>query len=90
MYATIQRYAHVAGTPDDVALVGRQIASLLSAQPGFVSWVLVQEPDGVVATVGLFDDEPSAREISHLAARWLREHLDGVKINTEFSISGEV
>jgi hypothetical protein len=90
MFATIQWYDHVTGTSDDLAHAGRQLASRLSQEPGFISYVVLLARDGVLAAIGLFEDAASAEEASRLACRWIAENLGGGTTDLSHRTTGEV
>ncbi len=74
MYATIRRYKGVTTSAEELTRVGRQLASLLSQVPGFVSHVMVDAGAGMLATVSIFDDEADLQVAGRLIAGWLAEH----------------
>ena len=90
MYATICRYEGVTGSTDELMGIGRQLASLLSKAPGFVSYVMVEAGAGMLATISVFDDEAGAQEAGQLTAGWLAEHPAVLLPQATESTIGEV
>jgi hypothetical protein len=90
VYASVQRYERVAGTTDRLALAGRQLASLLSRQPGFISFVVLEAREGGFTSISFFDDEPSLEQANRLAAGWIGENLGGVLSAPAPVATGEV
>ena len=90
MYASVQRYERVAGTTDRLALAGRQLASLLSRQPGFISFVVLEAREGGFTSISFFDDEPSLEQANRLATAWIGENLGGLPPDPAPVATGEV
>jgi hypothetical protein len=75
MYATIRRYDHVGGVPDDLLRAGRELAALLSQTPGFVSYAALDGGAGVLASVSFFETADDQAAADRLVAAWVAEHL---------------
>lgn len=75
MYLTIRRYEGVdAGRSGEVASkVEQTLLPSLRLLPGFAGYLLIDEGEGVLTSVGLFDAAEQAHESTRVAARWLRE-----------------
>jgi hypothetical protein len=74
MYATIRRYDHAGGAPDDRARAGRALAARLSQAPGFVSCAALEDGAGVLAWVGFFETAADLAAAERLVAGWAAEH----------------
>lgn len=90
MYATIWRYGHVAGSSEDVARAGRDLATLLCKAPGFVSYAVLGAEDGGYAAVSLFESRADLDEADRLITQWTAEHLAGLLPDAPEITSGEV
>jgi hypothetical protein len=90
MYATIRRYGHVTGSPEDVARAGLELAAILCKAPGFVSYAVLDAEDGGCAAVSLFESRADLDEADRLIAQWTAEHLAGLLPDAPEITSGEV
>ena len=70
LHATICRYDDVTGSTEDLALAGRQLASALSAAPGFVSYALLDAGDGVLVSVSVFEERTDLEAANQLMRAW--------------------
>lgn len=75
MYLTIRRYEGVdpARSAEVTARVEETLLPGLRMLPGFAGYLLIDEGEGVLSAVGLFDTAEQAHESTRVAARWLRE-----------------
>jgi hypothetical protein len=75
MYLTIRRYEGVdTARSDEIrSKVSETLLPRLRKLPGFASYTLIDEGEGVITSVGLFDEAEQAHESTRVAARWLRE-----------------
>ena len=90
MNATIRRYAGVTGMTEELALAIRQLASSLSRAPGFVSFVVLEEETGVLATVSIFEDQPSLRDADGQVRASLPYTLAALLPDNPQVITGEI
>ena len=90
MYGMIWRYGRVAGSPDDLARAGRELAAVLGRAPGFVACAVLDADDGGGASVGLFERRADLDEAGRLVARWTAEHLAGLLPEAPQVTRGEV
>ena len=67
MHATVRRYDGVAASPHDIMRTGQQIARVLGQLPGFVTYLVWEGEDGVLASLTIFE----TREDREAADRWL-------------------
>ena len=76
MYATVRRYEGVdAARSGEIAQkVEETLLPRLAELPGFVGYYLIQSGEGVLTSVGLFENAGQAHESTRVAARWIREH----------------
>jgi hypothetical protein len=75
MYATIRRYDHVRGAPEDLQRAGRTLAARVSQAPGFVSFAALDGGTGVLAAVVFFETAGDLAAADRLVAAWEAEHL---------------
>jgi hypothetical protein len=90
MYATIRRYDHVAGAPDDLRRAGRALAARLSRAPGFVSYAALDGGPGVLAAVCFFETAADLAAADRLVAAWVAEHRAALLPRTPQVTGGEV
>ncbi|HEX5506342.1 MAG TPA: hypothetical protein VFW96_27240 [Thermomicrobiales bacterium] len=74
MYATIQRHAAGGAPSDDCVRAGRALGAHLGELPGFVAYVLVEEPGGGYTAVSIFEDRAGVEDAERLVAAWLAAH----------------
>ncbi|MBV9358204.1 MAG: hypothetical protein JO023_22045 [Chloroflexi bacterium] len=89
MHATLGRYDRVSASPDEVVQVGRQLATVLSKAPGFISYALLNMGDGVLATVSIFETQAELEEADRLTAAWVAAHSTPLARPSE-AVSGEI
>jgi hypothetical protein len=93
MHATIRRYEGVDRnrTEELSKKVSESLAPQLSKLPAFAGHYLIEAGDGVVSSVGLFENVEQAEESTRVAAAWVRdEKLETVLPNAPEITSGEV
>jgi hypothetical protein len=91
MFASVRRYRLRSGLMEELARrVDDGFAEELSAQPGFVSYELLDAGDGDVITVSVFHDADGARRSTELAQRWTDEHLGDFRFTRREAFQGEI
>jgi hypothetical protein len=93
MYLTIRRYegVDVARTDEIVARVDDSLLPSLRSLPGFAGYTLIDCGEGVLTSVGLFEEPEQAHESTRVAARWIREQdLISAIPNTPVVTAGDV
>jgi hypothetical protein len=93
MHATIRRYEGVDRnrTEELSKKVSEGLAPQLSKLPGFAGYYLIEAGNGVISSVGLFENVEQGDESTRLAAAWLREEkLETMLPNAPKITSGEV
>ena len=91
MHASIRRYR--IGTDDVAALLVRVedgFLPIISGLPGFVSYMVVDAGDGVVASISVFESEEAAEQSTAAAAAWVRENLSDVIMEPPEVTAGEI
>lgn len=85
MYATVRRYDGIdkVRSEEITSKVGDSLQPALSKLPGFGAYYLIVAGEGVLTSIGLFEDASQAHESTRIAARWVREQkLESALPNT--------
>ncbi len=93
MHATIRRYEGVDQNRTDelTKKVGESLAPKLSKLPGFAGYFLIESGNGVMSSIGLFENSDQADESTRVAATWVRdENLEKAFPNAPKITSGKV
>jgi hypothetical protein len=93
MHATIRRYEGVDPNRTDelTKKVGESLAPKLSKLPGFAGYYLIEAGNGVMSSIGLFENVEQADESTRVAATWVRdEKLESAFPNSPKITSGKV
>ncbi len=91
MYASIRRYD--VDTNSVAALKVRVedgFIPIVSKLPGFVSYMVIDAGDGIVASISVFDDQEAAERSNAAAAEWVRENLADVVKQVPDITAGEI
>lgn len=71
MYATIaRRCATGMGTPAELERAGRALSALVCGLPGFVAYVALEDEDGGIASISIFENRASMEEANQRMAAW--------------------
>ena len=93
MHVTIRRYESIDQSRKLEVLknVDEVLVPTLSELPGFNSYSLVDSGNGVMTSIGVFDNEAQAQESTRVAGSWLREQkLETALPNPPKITSGDV
>jgi len=93
MYATVRRYEGVdkARTEEVTKKVGDSLMPRLSKLPGFNGYFLIEAGEGVITSIGFFENSKQAHESTRVAATWVREeNLESALPNTPKITAGEI
>jgi hypothetical protein len=93
MFATVRRYEGIDVSQKDELKkkVGESLAPRLSKLPGFSGYFLIDTGEGVMSSIGLFDNSTQADESTRVASEWVRdEKLERVLPNPPKVTDGEV
>ena len=63
---------------------------IISNQPGYIAYYVIDAGDGLVTAVSIFEDEKTSDSSNELAQRWISEHLGDVVPVKAQVISGTV
>ena len=75
MHATVRRYEGVdqSRTDELTKKIDETLLPRLSELPGFEGYYLIEAGNGVMSSIGLFDNSAQADESTRVAANWVRE-----------------
>jgi hypothetical protein len=75
MHATIRRYdgVDVSRTDEVTKKVSEHLTPQLSTLPGFAGYYLIEAGNGVMTSIGLFENAEQVDEASRVASEWIRE-----------------
>ena len=93
MHATIRRYEGVdqSRTDELIKKVDETLVPRLSNLPGFEGYYLIEAGNGVMSSIGLFDNSAQADESTRVVANWVREEkLETALPNPPKITDGEV
>ena len=93
MHATVRRYEGVdqSRTDELTKKVDETLLPRLSNLPGFEGYYLIEAGNGVMSSIGLFENSAQADESTRLAASWVRdEKLEPALPNSPKITDGEV
>ena len=93
MFATVRRYEGIDVSQKDelTKKIGESLAPKLSKLPGFNNYFLIDTGNGVMSSIGLFDNSTQADESTRVASEWVRdEKLERVLPNPPKVTDGEV
>jgi hypothetical protein len=93
MYATVRRYEGIdtLRSEEITTKVGGSLLPAVSKLPGFAGYYLIDAGEGVLTSIGLFEDAGQAHESTRMAARWVREQkLESALPNTPKITAGPV
>jgi hypothetical protein len=93
MHATIRRYESIdqSRTSELVKKADESLLPVLSELPGFNGYSLIDTGNGVMTSVGFFDNQAQADESTRVAGSWLREQrLETALPNAPKITSGKV
>lgn len=91
MHASIRKYRiNTQAVADLVVRVEDRFVPIISKVPGFVSYMVVDAGNGVVASVSIFDSEEAAEQSNNAAAAWVRENLSDVIAEPPEVTAGEI
>lgn len=91
MFTSIRHYQSDQDTVREVTKrVRGSFESLISSQPGFVAYYLIDEGNGSLATISMFETRSQAEASNTLAAEWVGQNLSGFNLSTPEIFAGEV
>ncbi|TLD72373.1 hypothetical protein FEM03_03175 [Phragmitibacter flavus] len=73
-----------------VEVIREKFLPLIQQTPNFVAYYAIDEGDGDVSAVSIFEDESSALASNELAAKWIMQNLSNLITMPPKIISGDV
>lgn len=74
-YLTVRRYDGVPDSKEAARRVEEGFIPLISKIPGFISYYWVDEGDGVMVSVSVFENREAEEESNRLAADFVKQHI---------------
>jgi hypothetical protein len=74
-YLTVRRYDGVPNSKEAARRVQEGFIPLISKIPGFISYYWVDEADGVMVSVSVFETKEAEEESNRLAADFVKQHI---------------
>ena len=91
MHVTIRRYhIHPGATQELVEMIREKFVPLIQQTPNFIAYYAIDEGDGDVSAISIFEDEESALASNNLAANWIMQNLSKLISMPPKIISGDV
>lgn len=91
MHITIRRYQiHPGSTRHLVDMIRTKFLPIIQQAPNFIAYYAIDEGDGDISAVSIFEDEASALASNRLAANWILEHLSHLITMPPKIIAGDV
>lgn len=91
MHITIRRYhIHPGSTQELLERVRTGFLPVISQAPNFISYYAVDEGDGDITTISIFQDEASANASNGIASAWAMKNVASLISMPPKIIAGEV
>jgi hypothetical protein len=91
MYAAIRRYDTDPRIVDELTRrVNEGFLPIISNAPGFVAYYVIDEGNGVLVSVSVFEDQAGAEESSKRSATWVQQQLSALLPNPPQVSTGRV
>ncbi|MFE5191525.1 hypothetical protein [Streptomyces sp. NPDC056628] len=90
MYAVVRRYEGVTDPAEAGRRVEEEFVPLLRRVPGFVAYYWVDAADGVMLSMGVFEDRAGAEESTLRAGDFVRDRLAELLPQPPLVAAGEV
>ena len=74
-YLTVRRYEGVPDSKEAARQVREGFIPLISKIPGFISYYWVDEADGIMVSVSVFETREAEEESNRLAADFVKKHI---------------
>src|SRR5215470_12795819 len=89
-YLTVRRYEGVTNAKEAIRQVQEGFIPMLSKIPGFISYYWVDEGDGVMVSVSVFETRQAEEESNRLAADFVKQHIAPVLPKAPQITAGQV
>jgi hypothetical protein len=91
VHAMVRRYLVSERELDEVAhRVDTEFAEMISREPGFVDYQVIDCGDGTICSMTIFDTEEGARRSNQLAGEWVEESLADLRLERTEAFGGDV
>jgi len=91
MHLAIRRYQVDPGSVDEVMRhIDEGFIPIIKDAQGFLAYYALDDGEGVLATVSVFEDQAGAEESINMAADYIRQNLASLLPNPPEIIAGEV
>ena len=74
-YLTVRRYDGVADSKEAARRIREEFIPLISKIPGFISYYWVDEGDGVMVSVSVYETKEAEEESNRVAANFVKQHI---------------
>ena len=74
-YLTVRRYEGVPDSKEAARRVQEGFIPMISKIPGFISYYWVDEADGIMVSVSVFETREAEEESNRLAADFVKKHI---------------
>ena len=74
MYISVRRY-QTSQADELMRLVQEGFVPIISQGPGFIAYYAINQGDGVVASINIFENQAGAEESNRMAAEWVKANL---------------
>jgi hypothetical protein len=91
VHAMVRRYRVSDRELDEVAhRVDTEFAEMISREPGFVDYQVIDCGDGTICSMTIFETEEGARRSNQLAGEWVEESLTDLRLERTEAYGGNV
>ena len=89
-YLTVRRYDGVTDSKEAARRIQEEFIPLISKLPGFISYYWVDEADGVMVSVSVYETREAEEESNRIAADFVRKHIAPLLPNPPQITAGQV
>lgn len=91
MFAAIRRYNIATGSAEAIVRkVNESYVPMVTQQPGFVSYFVLDPGDGTIVSISVFEDRASTDAATRASTEWVRANLGGVIRTAPVIVTGDV
>ena len=87
---TIRSREMVSGSVNSLMKTIKEVMPVMSEEPGYIAYYVVDSGDGLVTAVSIFEDEETSAKSNNLAQEWISKHLGDLVPGKAQVISGPV
>ena len=89
-YLTVRRYDGVTDSKEAARRVKEEFIPMISKLPGFISYYWVDEADGVMVSVSVYETREAEEESNRIAADFVKKHIAPLLPNPPQITAGQV